>query len=125
MALRRTRRLDSFELWIYWRILRIPWIKNTTNKEVLRRMDKTKEVRFTVKKRKKKHLGHIMRNNKYRLLQLILQGKEKEGRRGPGRRRISRLQNLFQWFGMSSLELFRQAADRAKIAIRIANVRRE
>ena len=46
------RRLESCEMWIYRRIFRISWIEHTTNKEVLRRMDKTKEVTFTVKRRK-------------------------------------------------------------------------
>ena len=73
-------------------------------------MDKTKEVTFTVKRKKMDYLGHIMRTNKYPLLQLVLQGKV-DGRRGPGRGRNSWLQNLRQWFGMSYLELFRQAAD--------------
>ena len=107
------RRLESFEMWIYRRILHISWIEHTTNKEVLRRMDKTKEVIFTVKMRKMDYLEHIMRNNKYRLFQLILKGKV-DGRRGPERRRNSWLQNLRQWFGMSSLELFRQAAQQEK-----------
>ena len=44
------RRLKSFEMWIYRRILRISWIKHTTNEEVLSRMGKTKEVAFTVKR---------------------------------------------------------------------------
>ena len=107
------RKLESFEMWIYWRILRISQIEHTTNKEVLKRMDKTKEVTFTIKRRNIEYLGHIMRNNKYLLLQLILQGKV-DGRRGPGRRRNSWLQNVHQWFGMSSLELFRQATDKSK-----------
>ena len=105
------RRLESLEMWIYRKILRILWIKHRTKKEVLKRMNKTKEVTFTVKRRNMKYLGHIIRNNKYRLLQLILQGKV-DGRRGPERRRSSWLQNLRQWFGMSSLELFRQAAEK-------------
>ena len=50
------RRLESFEMWIYWRILRISWIEHTTNEEVLRRMDKTKEVTFTGKRRKMEYL---------------------------------------------------------------------
>ena len=105
-------------------ILRISWIEHTTNEEVLKRMDKTKEVTFTVKRRKMKYLGHIMKNNKYRLLQLIFQGKV-DGRRGLGRRRNSWPQNLRKLFEMSSLELFRQAPDRVQIAMIIANVRRE
>ena len=35
---------EVFKIWIYRRILRISWIEHTTNEEVLRRMDKTKEV---------------------------------------------------------------------------------
>ena len=108
----------------YMENIEISWIEHTTNEEVLRRMDKTKEVTFTVKMRKMEYLEHIMRNNKYRLLQLILQAKV-DGRRRPGRRRNSWAQNLPQWLGMSSLELFRQAADGVKIAMIIANVRRE
>ena len=49
------RRLESFEMWIYRRILRFLWIKHTTNEEVLRRMDITKKVTFTVKRRKIKY----------------------------------------------------------------------
>ena len=48
----------------------------STNEEVLRRMDKTKEVTFTVKRRKIEYLGHIMRNNKYRRLTV---GEDREG----------------------------------------------
>ena len=47
------------------------------------------------------YLGHIMRNQKYELLQLIVQGKI-QGKRKPGRRRTSWLKNLRQWFGASS-----------------------
>ena len=92
------RRLESFEMWIYRRILRIPWIEHKTNEEVLRRMDKIKEVTFTAKRKKMKYLGHIIRNNKYRLFQLILQGKV-DGRRGTERRKNSWPQNLRQWLG--------------------------
>ena len=53
------RRLKSFKMWIYWRILRTSWIEHTTNEEVLIRMGKTKEMTFTVKRRKMEYLGHI------------------------------------------------------------------
>jgi len=42
---------------------------------------------LTVKRRKLEYFGHIMRNNKYTILQNIIQGKV-DGGRGPGRRRI-------------------------------------
>ncbi|VEN58388.1 unnamed protein product [Callosobruchus maculatus] len=52
------------------------------------------QLMLIIKERKLVYLGHIMRNeHKYRILQNIVQGKV-EGRRGPGRRRISWLANL-------------------------------
>jgi len=57
-----------------------------------------------------------MRNNKYRILQNIIQGKV-DGRRGSGRRRTSWLDNLRKWFGATSTELFRCAANKIRIAI--------
>jgi len=63
-----------------------------------------------------------MRNNKFRILQNIIQGKV-DGLRGPGRRRISWLANLRKWFGVTSTDLFRCAANKIRIAMMIANVR--
>lgn len=116
------KKLSAFEMWIYRRILRISWTDHITNNQVLERMGKEQEVVITVKKRKLEYFGHLMRHNKYRLQQLILQGKV-DGRRGPGRRRNSWLQNLREWFGLTSIQLFRQAANKIRIAMLIANVR--
>lgn len=117
------KRLEAFEMWCYRRILRISWVDRITNVEVLRRMGKDCDILNTVKGRKLEYLGHVMRNeNRYGLLQLILQGKV-YGRRGPGRRRISWLQNLRTWFNMTTTELFRSAVNKVRIAMMIANIR--
>ncbi|CAH2236323.1 jg10705 [Pararge aegeria aegeria] len=66
-----------------------------------------------------------MRNTKkYELLLLIVQGKV-AGRRRPGRRRISWLKNLRQWFGKSTKSLFRAAVSKVEIALMIANLHKE
>lgn len=116
------KKLEAVEMWIYRRILKIPWTDHITNVEVMQRIGKEKEVVFTVKKRKLEYLGHIMRHDKYRLLQLIVQGKV-HGKRGPGRRRHSWMHNLRQWFGLSSVDLFRSAVNKIRTALLIANVR--
>jgi hypothetical protein len=116
------KKVEAFEMWAYRRILRISWTEHVTNEEVLRRIGKEREVGISIKKRKLEYLGHVMRHNKYRVLQLIVQGKI-DSRRGPGRRRHSWLQNLRQWFGLSSAELFRSAVNKVRIAMLIANVR--
>jgi len=87
------KKLKAFEMWIFRRILRIYWIEKITNEEVLRRMGCEPEIMITVKRRKLEYFGHIKRNNKYRILQNIIHDKV-DGRRGPGRRRISWLANL-------------------------------
>ena len=117
------RRLEAFEMWLYRRILRVSWRDRVTNVEILRRMNKGKEVLDIVKVRKLQYLGHIMRNeNRYVLLQKILQGKV-YGARGPGRRRISWLKNLRTWFNQSTTQLFKAAVSKVRIAIMIANIR--
>ncbi|KAI5717477.1 hypothetical protein M8J77_006922 [Diaphorina citri] len=94
-------------MWLYRRIQRISWTEHIENEEVLRRMKKPRELMNMIKIRKLQYLGNIMRNEtKYSLLQLIIQGKI-DGRRGPGRRRISWLHNLRKWTGKTSAELFR------------------
>lgn len=119
------KKLEAFEMWCYRRILRISWVDRVTNIEVLHRMGKECEVIKTIKKRKLEYLGHIIRNEqRYGLLQLILQGKV-YGKRGPGRRRISWLQNLRKWFNMTTTGLFRIAANKVKIAMLVANIRNE
>lgn len=117
------KKLEAFEMWCYRRILKISWVDRITNNEVLRRMNKTCEILNEVKRRKLEYLGHIMRNEqRYSLLQLILQGKV-HGRRGPGRRRISWLHNLRTWFSLSTTGLFRAAANKIRIAMLVANIR--
>lgn len=117
------RRLNSFEMWTYRRILRVSWKDRITNIEVLRRIGREKEVERTIKERKLQYLGHIMRGEKYNILRLIMQGKI-EGKRGVGRRRISWLRNLREWFGCSSKHLFRAAVSKVKIAMMVADIRR-
>lgn len=118
-----TKKLEAFEMWLYRRMLKIPWTAHTTNKEVLERIKKKQEIVYTIKCRKLEYLGHVMRNQeRYSLLQTIMQGKVK-GKRGPGRRRISWLRNLRTWFGKTSTELFRAAANKVIIANMIANIR--
>lgn len=116
------RRLQAFEMWIYRRMLKISWVERVTNIEVLRRMHKETEIATTIKKRKLLYMGHIMRGEKYRILQNIMQGKI-QGKRSIGRRRNSWMKNLREWFGCNNNELFRAAASKIRIAMMIANLR--
>ncbi|XP_073953527.1 uncharacterized protein [Choristoneura fumiferana] len=87
------KKLESFEM----RILKISWCDKVTNVAVLQRMGKHLELVKTIKQRKLCYFGHVMRNAKYRVLRLIIQGKI-AGMRSVGRRRHSWLKNLRDWF---------------------------
>lgn len=63
-------------------MLQISWTHHVTNAIVLQRLNNDKEVISVVKTRKMSYFRHIIRAEKYRLLQVILQDKI-EGKRGP------------------------------------------
>lgn len=69
------KKLESLEMWVYRRILKISCTDHVTNKDILRRLDKNRELLTTIKRRKTAYFGHIMRGSKYQLLQLIIEGK--------------------------------------------------
>jgi len=81
-------------MWVYR--LRIPWTARGTNDEFLRIINKDRELLDPIKRRKTAHLGHVIRNERYQFLQLIIEGKIKE-KRGIGRKKMSWLRNVRQW----------------------------
>ena len=118
------KRIEAFEMYLYRRILRIPWIDRITNIDVLDRMHKNKELMSTIKERKLTYIGHLMRGDRYEILRLIIEGKI-QGKRSVGRRQNSWLKDLRRWLGKTSAEIFRAAISRVTIANWIANLRRE
>lgn len=123
-TLRKTaiNRLEAFEMWLYRRVLKVPWTARLTNEEILRRVDRQRELFETIKKRKTAYLGHIMRNNKYQFLHLLIEGKI-EGRRGIGRKKMSWLRNIRQWTGLHDIQsLIHTARNREAMENVIANI---
>ena len=45
-------KLESFEMWVYRRMLKISWVDHITNMEVLRRVNKERELLTNIKRRK-------------------------------------------------------------------------
>jgi hypothetical protein len=105
-------------------MLKISWTDRISNQRVLEKMGKQKELLNTIKTRKLEYIEHIMSklNQRYNVLQLILQEKI-EGKRSVGRRRISWMKNLRDWYNITSIELFRASLDRNDIANIISNIR--
>ncbi|CAH2096300.1 unnamed protein product [Euphydryas editha] len=116
------KKIEAFEMWSYRRMLRISWTDKVTNLEVLRRMGKNLELIRTIKQRKTAYLGHVLRHDRYSLLQIIMMGNV-PGKRKPGRRKMSWLHNIREWTGIKTVEqLFRLALDKEKYKKLTANL---
>lgn len=74
-------------------------------------MNKDLEVLKEIKRRKITYLGYIIRTSKYKILHLIIHGKF-VGKRSIGRKILSWLGNLREWFIMSAADLFSAAVSK-------------
>ena len=70
-------------MWLYRRLLRIPKTARVSNKEVLNRLGKEVELPYDFKRQRLEYFSHVLRNEKYHLLKLVMEGNI-EGRRRPG-----------------------------------------
>ena len=58
------RRIDSFELWCWRRLLRIQWTARRTNKSVIDEIKTTNPLEALIKKQQLSYFGHIRRSEK-------------------------------------------------------------
>jgi len=52
------RRLEAFEIWIWRRMEKISWLDKVTNEEVLRRVNKDRQILNSAWQRKHRWIGH-------------------------------------------------------------------
>jgi len=78
----KEKRLLVFETWCYRKLLRIRWTEHITNEEVYRRAGETKSFLKTLKTRKAKLIGHILRHNSLlsRIIKSAIEGNKSRGR---------------------------------------------
>ena len=105
------RKLEATEMWFYRRMLRISWVDRISNEEVLRRMNTSRMLLASIRKRQLNFLGHILRREK--IEHLCLTGKI-EGRRGRGRQRIKLLDTICEEAQMTRNALIQLARDRLR-----------
>ena len=102
-------RIKAFAMWMYRRMLRIPWTDKVTNLEIINRINTRHHLFKTIQIKKLRYFGHIARHNN--LQRVLLDGKI-EARRGRGRPRIKWGNNIKQWTGLNHIEAIRRAQDR-------------
>ena len=55
------RRIDSFELWCWRRLLRVPWTARRSNQSILKEISPGISLEGMMLKLKLQHFGHLMR----------------------------------------------------------------
>ena len=78
------KKIESFEMWLLRKMMRIPYTEHKTNIEVLQLTKSKRTLKTEILNRKAQYFGHLIR--KGRLQRILLDGKV-EGKRGRGRPR--------------------------------------
>lgn len=102
------KRIDSFEIWCYRRMLRVSWMDRRTNAWVLEKCSAKLVLRQSMVERKLRFFGHIVRSDG--LEKRIILGKL-EGARKRGRPSTSWLDDIRKGFGGVALAV-REAENR-------------
>lgn len=107
---KNVRKIEAFEMWTIRRMLRISWKQKVTNAEVLHRAKVSRELLRTMKARKTRYFGHLIRQDG--LQKRLLEGKV-NGKRLRGRQRSSWMSNIKDWTRLKSYsKCVRAATDR-------------
>ena len=110
------KRLEAAEMWIWRRVLNVPWTDRVRNERILERMGTERELLVTIRKRQLQFLGHVLRMEG--LENLCLTGRI-EGVRARGRQREKFMDGLKRVTGgrITAPELMQMARHREEFRI--------
>ena len=81
------RRIGTFELWCWKRLLRVPWITRRSNQSILKKISPEYSLEGLMLKLKLQYFGHLMRRTDSLEKTLMLEKIEGKKRRGQQRMR--------------------------------------
>ena len=113
------KKINAFEMWIYRRMLRIPWTARKANNEILTMIGSRQLLLTIVKQRQVAYFGHIIRRDG--LERLLVEGRL-NGKRGRGRPRSLWMDNIKEWTKLSYVDCVRKADDRDSWKSMIVNL---
>ena len=115
------RKIRLLEMWTYRRMMRISHKDHIRNESILVGLCEMPKLMRTIKQRKYKYFGHVLRGEGHKYQRLLLKGRV-NGKRGRGRPWNTRFRDISKWMQIDYVKAARCAQDRERWRTMVSEV---